>query len=138
VIRVTLAAVIFPHGAQHLLGWFGGYGFQGTVEWMASIGFPAPLAALAIVVEFVAPFALLIGMGGRVAALGITGLMLGAASTHLGNGFFMNWFGAHPAGVEGYEFHLLAIAMALAVVIKGSGAWSLDRVLAGGAPARRG
>lgn len=128
--RWVLAIVIFPHGAQHLLGWFGGYGFAGTHAWMTgTLGFPAPLAALAIVTEFVAPLALVAGIGGRVAALGIAGLMVGAASTHLGSGFFMNWFGALPAGAEGYEYHLLALALAAVVVLRGSGAWSLDRHL---------
>jgi putative oxidoreductase len=128
--RVTLAAVFFPHGAQHVLGWFGGYGFHGTLGWMTgTLGFPAPLAVLALLTEITAPFALLLGLGGRVAALGIVGLMVGALSTHVPNGFFMNWFGQLPAGSEGFEYHLIAIALAGTVVSQGSGAWSLDRVL---------
>src|SRR5262249_12791902 len=87
--RLTLAVVFFPHGAQHVLGWFGGYGFHGTFEWMTgTLGFPAPLAALALVTELLAPFALLAGLGGRVAALGLVGLMVGALTTHASNGFF--------------------------------------------------
>ena len=133
LLRVTVAVILFPHGAQHLLGWFGGYGFAGTHQWMTEIlGFPASLAALAILVEFFAPFALIAGIGGRIAALGVAGLMVGAASTHVAHGFFMNWFGALPAGAEGFEYHLLMIAMALAIVLRGSGAWSVDRVLARG------
>ena len=130
--RVVLGLVMFPHGAQHALGWFGGYGFQGTLHWMTdTIGFPAPLAALAIATELLAPFALVLGLGGRLAALGIAGLMLGAASTHLPNGFFMNWFGTMPAGTEGFEYHLIALALSGVVVLQGSGALSLDRILAG-------
>ena len=130
LLRVTLGAVMFPHGAQHALGWFGGYGFGGTFGWMTeTLGFPAPLAALAIVTELVGSIALVLGLGGRVAALGIAGLMVGAASTHVPNGFFMNWFGTLPAGVEGFEYHLLALVIAIAVVVRGSGALSLDRVL---------
>lgn len=129
VLRIALGAILWPHGAQHLLGWFGGYGFSGTLGWMTSVGFPAPLAALAIIVEFLAPIALIAGIGGRLAALGVTGIMVGAASTHVANGFFMNWFGSMPAGVEGFEYHLLMIAMALAIVIGGSGALSVDRLL---------
>jgi len=129
LLRVALGVILFPHGAQHLLGWFGGYGFSGTLQWMVGLGFPAPLAALGIMTEFLAPIALLLGLGGRLAALGIAGLMVGAASTHLGNGFFMNWFGSLPAGAEGFEYHLLAIALSLAVALEGSGALSLDRVL---------
>lgn len=130
VLRVTLAGVLFPHGAQHLFGWFGGYGFAGTYEWMtATLGIPGALAALAIVWEFFAPLALIVGLGGRIAALGLGALMTVAAATHLEHGFFMNWFGTLPAGAEGFEFHLLTIAMAVAIVLRGSGAASVDRVL---------
>src|SRR3954463_15275777 len=99
LLRVTYALVLWPHGAQHALGWFGGFGFSGTHHWMThTLGFPAPLAALAIVVELLAPLALLAGAGGRVAALSLAGLMVGAISTHLPNGFFMNWFGQLTSG----------------------------------------
>jgi putative oxidoreductase len=94
-----------------------------------TLGFPAPLAVLALVTEITAPFALLLGLGGRAAAVGVIGLMLGALSTHASNGFFMNWFGALPAGQEGFEYHLIAIALAATILLAGSGAWSLDRVL---------
>jgi putative oxidoreductase len=139
VARVALGLLMFPHGAQHALGWFGGYGFSGTLGWMTdTLGFPTPLAALAIATELVAPLALLVGLAGRLAALGIVGIMLGAISTHAPNGFFMNWFGGLAAGVEGFEYHLLAIALAAVVVIDGSGALALDRRLAPAArPARR-
>lgn len=131
VARVALALILCPHGAQHVLGWFGGYGFAGTLGWMTdTLGFPAPLAVLALVTEITAPFALMFGLAGRIAALGVIGLMLGALTTHVGNGFFMNWFGALPAGQEGFEYHLLVIALAGTVVLQGSGVWSLDRVLA--------
>jgi len=130
--RVALGLILFPHGAQHMLGWLGGYGFSGTLGWMTgTLGFPAPLAALAIVTEFLAPFALVAGFAGRLAALGIVGLMLGALSTHVANGFFMNWFGALPAGSEGFEYHLVVIALAGTVILQGSGAWSIDRLLVG-------
>jgi putative oxidoreductase len=129
VARVSLALILFPHGAQHALGWFGGHGFAGTFGWMTgTLGFPAPLAALAIVTELVAPVMLLLGLGSRLAALGLFGLMVGAASTHLQSGFFMNWFGALPAGSEGFEYHLLVMALAVVVTIKGGGAWSLDQM----------
>ena len=129
--RVVLGAVMLPHGAQHALGWFGGSGFHGTLGWMTgTLGFPAPLAAVAIATELAAPYLLLVGLGGRLAALGILGIMLGAASTHLANGFFMNWFGSLPAGSEGFEYHLIVMALALTVIVQGSGAFSLDRRLA--------
>jgi putative oxidoreductase len=128
VARLVLAAVLLPHGAQHALGLLGGYGFAGTLQWMThTLGFPAPLAALGIVVELVAPLALLVGLGGRVAAAGLFGLMVGAARTHLPNGFFMNWFGTMPGGSEGFEYHLLALALAAVVIIRGSGSLALDR-----------
>ncbi|XXZ35089.1 DoxX family protein [Sorangium sp. So ce321] len=126
-LRVVLAAVMFPHGAQHLLGWFGGFGYAGTRGWMVSIGIPGPLATLAIVTELVAPLALLAGAFGRLAAAGLGALLLVAATTHLPNGFFMNWLG-NQAG-EGWEYHALAIAIAAAIVVRGSGAWSVDRRL---------
>ncbi|HET7424918.1 MAG TPA: DoxX family protein [Gemmatimonadales bacterium] len=128
--RVAVGLILFPHGAQHVLGWFGGYGFHGTLGWMTgTLGFPAVLAVLALVTEITAPVALILGLGGRIAAIGVIGLMLGAISTHVANGFFMNWFGALPAGSEGFEYHLLVIALAGVVVLGGSGAWSLDQLL---------
>lgn len=130
VLRVSLAVILFPHGAQHMIGWFGGYGFAGTHEWMTgTLGFPSALAALAISTEFFAPFALLAGILSRLSAAGVIGLMIGAISTHVEHGFFMNWFGALPAGAEGYEYHLLVIAIAVAVLIRGGGAWSIDLAL---------
>jgi putative oxidoreductase len=130
IARLALGLIIFPHGAQHALGWFGGYGFRGTHAWMTkTLGFPAPLAALAIVTELLAPIALVLGIGGRLAAAGVFAIMLGATSTHWANGFFMNWFGGLPAGTEGFEYHLLVMALAAVVMVKGSGTYSLDLAL---------
>ena len=131
VARIAVALAIFPHGAQHALGWFGGYGFAGTHTWMTkTLGFPAPLAAVAITTELLAPFALLLGLGGRIAALGVAGIMLGAITTHFPNGFFMNWFGARAAGQEGFEYHLVVMALCAVVTITGSGRFSFDRSIA--------
>ena len=128
--RVMLGAIMLPHGFQHALGLFGGYGFSGTLGWMTeTLGFPAPLAALAIITELIAPFALIAGLGGRLASLGIVSIMAGAIRTHAPDGFFMNWFGALPAGAEGFEYHLLAIGLAAVVTLNGSGALSLDQWL---------
>ena len=130
LLRLTLALVMFPHGAQKALGWFGGAGPAGTIAgFEQGFGIAAPLAALAIAVEFLAPLALLLGVGTRLAALALAGQMVVAASFHRANGFFMNWFG-NQAG-EGIEYHLLYIGAALALVIAGGGAWSVDRALAG-------
>ena len=131
VARLALGLILFPHGAQHALGWFGGYGFSGTLGWMTgTLGFPAPLAALGIVTELVAPLLLIAGAGGRLAAGMLFFHMAFAASIHVESGFFMNWFGSLKAGQEGFEYHLLAMALAAVVVITGSGKLSLDRVLA--------
>lgn len=130
VARLGLGAILFPHGAQHALGWFGGYGFSGTLAWMTgTLGFPAPLAVLGIVTELIAPLALIAGIGGRLAGGLLFFHMAFAASIHLKNGFFMNWFGAMPTGEEGFEYHLLAMVLALVVAITGSGRYSLDRWL---------
>jgi putative oxidoreductase len=128
--RIVLGLVMFPHGAQHLLGWFGGYGYRGTMSWFASLGIPPVFGALAIFIEFLGSIALVFGLGGRFAAVGILGIMVVAAlRVHLPVGFFMNWVGKQSG--EGYEYHLLAATLALVVIVRGSGAWSLDRLIAG-------
>ena len=128
VLRVALAIVIFPHGAQKLLGWFGGPGIDGTLQLFAPLGVPTGVALLVITSDFYGSIALAIGFLGRVAAFGTTMVMLGAiAFVHAANGFFLNWNG-DQAG-EGIQFHLLVLAVALVVLVKGSGAWSADRWL---------
>ncbi|HEV2852386.1 MAG TPA: DoxX family protein [Thermoanaerobaculia bacterium] len=126
IVRLALGIVMFPHGAQKLLGWFGGGGFAGTMQGMTSMGLPAVIVFLVILFEFFGSLSLLSGFLGRVGAFGILCVMLGALFTvHLSNGFFMNWMGNQKG--EGFEYHLLAIGMALAVIVKGSGAFSIDR-----------
>lgn len=129
VLRVALGAVMLPHGLQKTLGWFGGDGLQGTMGFLTGyIGLPSPLALLVIAIESVGALALILGVGGRLAAAGIAAVMVGAVATmHLEHGFFMNW-GGQQAG-EGFEFHILAVAMAVAVGIVGSGKASVDRWL---------
>jgi putative oxidoreductase len=131
VARLTLAVVMFPHGAQKLLGWFGGYGFEGTMGYLTgSVGLPALIALLVIVIEFFGPIALALGFLGRIAAVGVAAVMIGAVATsHLAFGFFMNWSGAQ--GGEGFEYHLLALALTAIVLVNGSGPLSLDRRIAG-------
>lgn len=127
LVRLALGIVIFPHGAQKLLGWFGGHGFAATMEGLGRM-LPAAIVFLVIVIEFFGALGLVLGLLGRVAALGVLAVMLGAIFTvHLPNGFFMNWTD-QQAG-EGYEYHILAAAMALAVLIKGSGSLSVDRAM---------
>ena len=131
ILRLTLALVMFPHGAQKLLGWFGGFGFSGTMDYLTgAAGLPAVVALLVILIEFFGPIALVAGFLTRVAALGIGAVMVGAIATqHWQHGFFMNWTG-QQAG-EGFEFHLLVLGIVLVLLLKGSGALSLDRMLGG-------
>ena len=128
--RLVLGAVMFPHGAQKLLGWFGGYGYTGTMRFFThEMHLPAPLALLVIVSEFFGSLALIAGLGTRLAAFGAAAVMIGAVvTTHLPNGFFMNWFGAQKG--EGFEYHLIALALALPLVVKGAGAFAVDGWLA--------
>ena len=130
LLRLTLAVVIFPHGAQKVLGWFGGYGWDGTMGYLTgTIGLPAALAALVILIEFLGPVALLLGFCTRLAALGVLAVMVGAIQTvHRANGFFMNWTGKQAG--EGFEYHLLAIGIGIALALLGGGALSVDRKLA--------
>jgi putative oxidoreductase len=136
LLRLSLALVIFPHGAQKLLGWFGGYGFTGTMGFFTEqMGLSTVLAFTVIMVESIGALAIALGLATRLAAAGIIAVMVGAIVTvHLPHGFFMNWFG-NQAG-EGFEFHLLTIAIAGAVVLRGAGKWALESALAGRLPTR--
>ena len=129
ILRLALAAVFFPHGAQKALGWFGGYGIEGTMGFLTqTIGLPWLVAALVIVIELFGSLALILGVLTRPAALGIAAVMVGAVATvHAKVGFFMDWNG-QIAG-EGFEFHILAVAMAVALLLLGGGAFSIDRAL---------
>lgn len=124
--RVTLGAVMFPHGAQKVLGWFGGYGPAVTAGFMVQkLGIPAPLAYLNFAAEFLGAILLVFGLLGRLSAVGIgVSMAVAAVLVHGSNGFFMNWTGAQAG--EGFEFHLIAIALSAIIAIKGSGALSLD------------
>jgi putative oxidoreductase len=129
VLRLVLGVVFFAHGAQKTLGWFGGYGFSGTMGFFTQgMHIPAAFAFLAICAEFLGSIGLLLGLLGRIAAFGICCNMLVAIITvHWHFGLFANWFGNQKG--EGIEYHLLAVAIALAIMIKGSGAFSVDRAL---------
>ena len=126
LLRLTLGIVMFPHGAQKMLGWFGGYGFNGTMGFFTGqMGIPAVFAVLAILAEFAGSLGLISGLLSRVAAFGIAANMTVAILTsHLSNGFFMNWYGNQTG--EGFEYHLLALGIAIAVMVRGSGSASVD------------
>jgi putative oxidoreductase len=123
---IIFGVVFFPHGAQKMLGWFGGYGFKNTLQYFTSqVKLPAVVTFLVIMIEFFASIGLILGLFSRTAALGVIALMIGAViKAHLPHGLFMNWAGNQKG--EGFKYHLLAMALALIIVAKGSGALSLD------------
>ncbi len=130
ILRLTLGIVMFPHGAQKLLGWFGGGGFSATMQGMTSMGLPAAIVFLVIVAESFGAFGLIAGFLTRFSAFGIATVMLGAIFTvHTKVGFFMNWTGQQQG--EGYEYHLLVLGIALVLMIRGGGKLSVDGALQG-------
>jgi putative oxidoreductase len=127
LLRITLGVVMLPHGLQKTMGWFGGYGFTGTMGFFTSIGIPAFLGFLAIAAETAGSIALITGITTRIAAFGVGTTLLVASTMHKANGFFMNWSGQQKG--EGIEFHILGIAIAVALMIGGAGRFSLDRAI---------
>jgi len=129
VLRLVLGVVFFAHGAQKMLGWFGGYGFRASMGFFThGMHVPALFAFLAICAEFFGGLGLIAGFLARIAAFGLACNMLVAVYlVHLHNGFFMNWSGKQQG--EGFEYHLLALALLFAILIRGAGALSIDRLL---------
>jgi len=129
-IRMALGIVIFPHGAQKVLGWFGGSGFGTTLHIFSGLGFPVWSTVLLMITEFIGPVFLITGLLSRVwaLALGIS-MTLCMFMNHVSNGFFMNWFGKQQG--EGFEYHLLVLGIVGALLWQGSGAFSLDRFFYG-------
>ena len=130
LMRLILGVVFFLHGSQKLLGWFGGFGFSGTMNFFTSmLHIPAPFAVLAICAEFFGGIGLILGLLARVAAFGIAvNMVVAVLMVHFANGPFMNWYGNQKG--EGYEFHLLALALAITIIIRGAGAFSVDGAIA--------
>jgi putative oxidoreductase len=130
ILRLTLALVFFPHGAQKVLGWFGGGGFEGTMENLTGVlHIPYAIALLPILTDFLAPFALMAGFLTRLAAFALAvNMAVAVLMVHLPNGFFMNWDGTQKG--EGFEYHILAIGLGLALIVQGAGRWSVDALLA--------
>ena len=130
ILRFVLGVIFFAHGAQKMLGWFGGYGFSGTMGFFTDVmHIPVLFAFLAITAEFFGGLGLILGFLTRIAALGIFSNMVAAiAMVHYRFGFFMNWTGAQKG--EGFEYHLLVLAITALLMIRGAGAVSIDRVLA--------
>ena len=129
VSRLALGVVILPHGMQKALGLFGGYGFTGTMGFLQSMGMPFLVALLVILAEFVGSIGLILGLGTRFMAFSVGLTMAGAAilGGHINNGFFMNWFGAQKG--EGVEYFILVVGLALALLISGSGKYSVDNLI---------
>src|SRR5215470_12412521 len=116
VARLLLGIVFFAHGAQKMLGWFGGTGYTAHIHAFASMGLPATIGFLIIFTEFFGALSLIFGLFSRLAGLGIIALMAGAVITvHSHVGFFMNWAGQQKG--EGYEYHLLVVALALLILV---------------------
>ncbi len=130
ISRLVLGSVFFAHGAQLMFGWFGGYGFTGSMQFFTQrLGIPAAFAFLAICAQFFGGLMLILGFAGRIAAIGIIcNMAVAVVKVHWHFGLFMNWFGNQKG--EGFEYHLLAVTIGLLIVLRGSGAFSLDRLLA--------
>lgn len=129
MLRVALGCVMLPHGAQKIFGWFGGYGFVATMDFFTkSMKLPWIISLLIILIEFVGAIGLILGFAGKVWALSLIVVMAGAIYTsNMKNGFFMNWFGNQSG--EGYEYHLLVIAICIAILLLGSGKYSIDGII---------
>lgn len=130
ILRVVLGTVMLAHGVQKAFGWFGGFGWDGTMGYFTgAVGLPTVLAAFIILIETLAAFLLILGFASRLNALLVGAVILGAFFVdHLPNGFYMNWFGNQKG--EGFEFDLLFLAISSFIAINGSGALSVDRWIA--------
>lgn len=129
ILRLSLGVVMLAHGTQKMFGWFGGNGFTATLQYFEkNLSIPMWLGVVVIVTEFFGALALIAGLCTRLAALGIAVLLTVAAfMAHVKNGFFMDWQNSGKG--EGYEFHILAVAMAVALLVRGAGLFSLDRLI---------
>jgi putative oxidoreductase len=130
ILRVMLGAVMFPHGAQKMLGWYGGFGFSETIGlFTQQMQLPWIVALLIVIGEFFGSLGLLVGLLTQFTAASLTIIMLGAiALVHWPHGFFMNWFGKQQG--EGFEYHLLVVTIGVVLMIIGGGKWSVDRLIA--------
>ncbi|MEP6950797.1 MAG: DoxX family protein [Ginsengibacter sp.] len=130
IARLALGITLFPHGAQKLLGWFGGYGFNGTMGFLTGqVHLPWIVAFLVIFIEFFGALFLIFGFATRIAALAVLVNFLGVLfSIHIHNGFFMNW-NMQPNIGEGYEYFILLFGLALIALISGGGKASIDSTI---------
>jgi len=130
LLRIVLGAVIWPHGAQKVMGWFGGAGLQQTLATFVEMGFPPWSTVLLMITEFLGSAFLILGFFTRLWALCIgTAMTICMIKYHLPHGFFMNWFGQQQG--EGFEYHILVLGIVVVLLFRGGGAFSLDRALTG-------
>lgn len=129
MMRLAAGAIFFAHGAQKMLGWFGGAGFSGTMQFFQqALGVPAFLAVIAILVEFFGAIALLLGFATRWAAFALTIFMLVAmVKVHLPHGFFLNWE-LTPGRGHGFEYNIAMLGLTIALMLLGGGNLSIDRL----------
>lgn len=129
VLRLTIGLIMFPHGAQKMLGWFGGPGFTKEMEHLTvHMHLPWIVSLLVILIEFFGAISLVIGFASRLWAIAFGVLFIGIILTaHLEHGFFMNWFGNQQG--EGYEYHLLVIGLCIALGLTGSGKYATDSLI---------
>jgi putative oxidoreductase len=130
VLRLAAGIMILPHGLQKTFGWFGGPGFTKTMGFFTNgEHIPAVFAFLGIMAEFLGGIGLILGFLTRIAAFGVlVNMVVAIVAFNSRFGFFMNW-GGNQKG-EGIEFHLLAIAILLGVMLRGAGPVSIDRAIA--------
>ena len=124
VLRVPIGLILAAHGAQKLFGWFGGYGLEGTGQWMASIGLEPGylMALLAGGAEFFGGLALVLGLLTRpAAAVSAIAMLVAIFAVHIGNGLFMS--------NNGYEYALTLFVVSVALAIQGGGRFALDNLL---------
>ena len=131
-----LGVIFFAHGAQKVLGGFGGYGFSGTMGFFTGVlHIPAVFAFLAVAAEFFGGLGLIFRLFTRVAAFGVLcNMIMAIAMVHGRFGFWMNWTGTQKG--EGFEYHFLLIATSAFLMIRGAGAASVDRPLSSTAKSR--
>lgn len=129
ILRVVLGVVILAHGLQKTFSWFGGHGWDNSMNYFTGhVGLPSALAAFVILIESLGAFFLIIGFAGRINAFLLGVVMLGAFFVdHRHNGFYMNWYGNQKG--EGFEYDLLVWAIAAVLTVNGSGRFSIDQML---------
>ena len=129
VTRLSVGLILFPHGAQQMLGLFGGYGFTGTMSFFTNtLDLSWPIAFLVITIQFFGSVSLIAGFASRLWSIAIIVVFIGTIFTaHIGNGFFMNWYGTQKG--EGFEYALLVIGLSIATMINGSGKYSVDNII---------